>query len=169
MADLREAERDLADAVVLWRLPGTASAVVIDAATQALVDGLDSPALRQLAGEPAGASWFDLAPLVERVVEELGLADLLTASPERAALTVMVRRFRAGALSAHDLVCWAHQNIGHEGPPDCLPFVELDDEYDLVECGVLDGEQVERRVAETAEAFLTGRPSPGRGGGHGVG
>jgi hypothetical protein len=164
--DGQEAERALSDAVAFWRLgPGVGAAAsdLIDAATQALVDGLDSPTLRELAGESPRESWFVLSPMVERTLEELGIPDLLAKAPERAALEVMVRRFQAGSVNAHSLVCWAHQNIGHYGGPECQPFVDLDDMYEVADYVGYTEEELERWTAEEAEAFLAGQPSPGSG------
>lgn len=168
MEDREEAQRAFADAAVFWRLgpeagAGAATSDLIDAATQALVDGLDSPTLRQLAGESPRESWFVLNPMVERTLEELGISALLVKAPERAALEVMVRRFQAGSVDARSLVCWAHQNIGHYGDPGAQPFVDLDDMYEVADYVGYAEEELERWIAEEAEAFLAGRPSPGSG------
>lgn len=162
MAD-DDARQALADAVVLWRLQAADGAdELIDAATQALVDGVDSPTLRQLAGALPRESWFGLYPLVEGTAEELGMPELLEAPPERVALAVMVRRFTRGALSARDLASWAHAHFGHEGDPACEPFVVLDDMYDVAQYTGDSLEDLDARVADEAATFLAGRPSPGR-------
>lgn len=159
----RDARVTLADAVALWRLlEGAAASDVIEAATQALVEGLDSPTLRELAGASPKASWFDLNPVIEQTLEELGMSDLLRGSAQQAALGAVVRRFEAGTVSGRELARWAHLNIGHDGDPECQPFVVLDDMYDIAEYVGYTEEQLDGWTAEEAEAFLAGRPSPGR-------
>ncbi len=159
----RDARAALADAVALWRLlDGAAASDIIDAATQALVDGLDSPTLRELAGASPQASWFSLNPIIEQTLEELEMSELLTGNPQRPALHAMVRRFEAGTVSGRALARWAHLNIGHDGDSECQPFVELDDMYDIAEYVGYTEQQLDGWTAEEAEAFLAGRPSPGR-------
>jgi hypothetical protein len=66
------AEQRLYDAVVRW-VPDTGYGMsdVIDAACQALIDGLDSPTLRELAGaSPRDSSW-DVRELASRALDEL--------------------------------------------------------------------------------------------------
>lgn len=159
----RDARAALADAVALWRLlDGAAASDIIDAATQALVDGLDSPTLRELAGASPKASWFFLNPIIEQTLEELEMSDLLRESAQQTALRAMVRRFQAGTVSGRELARWAHLNIGHDGDAECRPFVELDDMYDIAEYVGYTEQQLDGWTAEEAEAFLAGRPSPGR-------
>lgn len=159
-----DAKRAFADAVALWRFgQGMRAADVIDAAAQALALGLDSPTLRELAGESPQESWFVLNPVVEQTADELGTVDVLAATPQRAALEAMVRRFQAGALSARELTSWAHFSIGHAGDPECLPLVELDDVYDTAERLGCTEEQMSGWAVEEVEAFLAGRPSPRSG------
>jgi hypothetical protein len=72
--DSMPAEQRLHDAVARW-VPDTGYGMsdMIDAACQALLDGLDSPALRELAGaSPRDSSW-DVRELAGRTLEELGI------------------------------------------------------------------------------------------------
>lgn len=70
--DGASAEQRLYEAVVRW-VPDTGYGVsdMIDAACQALIDGLDSPSLRELAGaSPRDSSW-DVRELASRALDEL--------------------------------------------------------------------------------------------------
>jgi hypothetical protein len=68
------AEQRLYDAVARWN-PGSGYGLsdLIHAACQALIDGLDSPTLRELAGaSPRDSSW-DVRELVLKTLDELGI------------------------------------------------------------------------------------------------
>lgn len=69
-----DAAQRLYDAASQWHAnPDSGPAAVIDAACQALVDGLDSPALRELAGAAPTDRHGEVSPLVDRTLDELGL------------------------------------------------------------------------------------------------
>lgn len=168
-SDMADAEPDevsatlaLQEAVSLWRLSGAMQiAEVIDAATECLVVGLDSPSLRILAGASPRESMFELEPLTLASLEELGNAQLLQTNIQREALRALSRRFRRGAISARDLAAWAHTHVGHDGPADCQPLVVLDDMYDEGEYLGYAIAELDRWTQLEAEALLDGLPSPG--------
>lgn len=149
------------DAVSIWRLTDGAVGDIIDAATDCLVEGIDTPSLSILAGESPRESRFVLEPMIEDAVRELGRGDLLDANRQRAALSAMLRRFRTGTTSARDLARWAHTHIGHDGEPECQIFVEVDDIWDQAD--YLDASEADLNawLTREADAFLAGRPSPG--------
>lgn len=123
---------------------------------------VDSPSLRQLAGaDPRDSQWV-LEPLIDDTLSELQLDEVRNLSPQRAALTVMLRRFNAGEMSAVELARWAHTHIGHDGDVDCQPFVDLDDMYDTADYTGQSLEELNQWAVEEADAFLEGRPSPRR-------
>ncbi|SDU69291.1 hypothetical protein [Jiangella alkaliphila] len=157
----RDALDALADAVSLWRITPAASKDVIDAATDALVAGLDSPSLGILAGEPATATTYELEALVDDTMRELGLAHVVDGDAERAALAAMLRRLTAGRIGPRELAAWAHARLGHGGHADAQPFVHLDDVYYVWADEGHDLGQLDRWTYDEAEAFLAGRPSPG--------
>lgn len=164
MTDLtREAATSLlSDAVALWRLQPGLVEDVVDAAVDCLVADVDTPSLRVLAGaDPKDSRWV-LEPLIEDTVRELGLTELLSISPQRAALTVMLRRLEANEVSASELVGWAHTHVGHDGDPDCQRFVDLYDAYGLADYTGQSLSELDRWTREEADAFLAGRPSPRR-------
>ncbi|PSL05930.1 hypothetical protein CLV30_10382 [Haloactinopolyspora alba] len=96
------------------------------------------------------------------------MSDVVRASPRRAALTAMLRRLKSGDIAPRELTDWAYVYIGHDGEPDCLPFVYLDDVYVAAEDTGHDIEEVDGWTQEEADAFLDGRPSPGLGSGWGI-
>jgi hypothetical protein len=156
-----QAAARLADAVSVWRLsPGTVNEV-IGAAVQCLVADVDSPALRDLAAASPRDSRFELEPLIEDTLQELGMQDVLAVNAQRAALAVMLRRFKDNEFSARELARWAHDHIGHDGDARCQVFVDLDDMYDTVEYSDYGVDDLDRWSADEANAFLEGRPSPG--------
>ncbi|MBQ1030318.1 hypothetical protein ACX27O_26975 [Micromonospora sp. SD19] len=68
------AEQRLYDAVAQWNVEtGYGLADLIHSACQALVDGLDSPTLRELAGASVNDSSWDIRDLVGKSFEELGI------------------------------------------------------------------------------------------------
>lgn len=164
MTDLKRegATSLLADAVAIWRLQPRLVEDVIDAAVDCLVADVDTPSLRVLAGaDPRDSRWV-LEPIIEDTVRELGLPELLSVSPQRAALTVMLRRFKAGQMSGRELVGWAHVHIGHDGDADCQQFVDLDDAYDIADYTGHSLSELDRWTHDEADAFLEGAPSPRR-------
>jgi hypothetical protein len=154
----------LVDAVSIWRLSDGPVSDVIDAATDCLVEGLDTPTLRILAGEPAWQPLFVLEPMIEDTLRELGLEEVLRGDGQRAALKAMLRRFKTGKVSARDLARWAHGHIGHQGDADCQVFVVLDDWWGELGSTNASEAELEAWTAREADAFLAGRPSPGRNG-----
>jgi hypothetical protein len=123
----------LADAVALWEVTSAEHVSdVIDAAVDALVSGLDSPSLGELAGARPTDSYRTLRPLAQDCLAELGIDypgpqvhDL-----QVAAARAMCRRLLATAITPRELATWAHVVIGHEGAPELQQLVELDDLYD---------------------------------------
>ncbi|MCG5443040.1 hypothetical protein NIE79_000830 [Micromonospora sp. NIE79] len=68
------AEQRLYDAVAHWNTDtGYGLADLIDAACQALIDGLDSPTLRELAGASVHDSSWDIGDLVGKSLGEIGI------------------------------------------------------------------------------------------------
>lgn len=152
----------LADAIAMWRVvPHEASRPLVDAATQSLVDGLDGPNLRMLAGASASESQFVIGPLVEATAEELGLGDVLAGDASMGALGVVARRFLAGEIDARQLGRWAHRHVGHQGVSRGQPFVNLDDLFDTIDFTDRDEPDLVAAARAEAVAFTAGEASPG--------
>ena len=71
----------LSDAVAFWRVGAAPASDVVDAAVDCLVADVDSPALRELAGESPRESRFILDPLIDQALDELGVDRLVVANP----------------------------------------------------------------------------------------
>jgi hypothetical protein len=129
-----------------------------DAASDLLVLGYDTPALRQLAGLSPGGSFYEVEPAVNAALEELEIGDLLDTNAERAGLEARLGLFLDGNLTLRELSTWAHQTIGHDGEDDLQPFVLLDDIYDDWEYSGQDLVYLDLVTRKAARDFLGGRP-----------
>lgn len=151
----------LYDAVALWEVRSAFGAdEVISAAVDALVVGVDSPSLRELAGLSAQDSYWTLRPLVEGTLEQLSISYPGPGSDDVqiAAARVMCKRLLGGGLTARDFATWAHRTIGHEGADRLQPLVELDDAYDVREYIGDTIKDLESAVQREAESLLAGEP-----------
>jgi hypothetical protein len=135
---------------------------VVDAAVDCLVSDVDSPALRELAGVSPRESRYVLDPLIDQALDELGIDQVTIASPQRAALTAVLKRYKRGVLTAAAAAQWAHAYIGHNGDAACQIFVDFDDMYDAVGYSPYTVADLDEWMAEESDAFIAGRASPGR-------
>ena len=152
----------MSDAVALWRVGAAPASDVVDAAADCIVADVDSPALRELAGESLRESRFILDPLVDEALDELGVDRVIVASPQRAALTAVLKRYKRGELTAAAAAQWAHRYIGHTGDAACQIFVDFGDMHDTVNYASYTVADLDEWMAEESDAFLVGRASPGR-------
>ena len=152
----------LSDAVALWRVGAAPASDVVDAAVDCLVADVDSPALRELAGESPRESRSILGPLIDQALDELGVDRVIAANPQRAALTAVLKRYKRGELTAAAAAQWAHRYIGHNGDAACQIFVDFDDMHDTVNYASYTVADLDEWMAEESDAFLVGRASPGR-------
>jgi hypothetical protein len=110
----------LGDAVALWEVRGAfGPEEVISAAVDALVAGVDSPTLRELAGASVRDDYWTLRSMVEGTFEELSIPMPAPGTDEMqiAATRVMARRVINGLLTPSEFARWAHTTIGHDGAP----------------------------------------------------
>jgi len=152
----------LSDAVALWRVGAAPASGVVDAAVDCLVADVDSPALRELAGESPRESRSILGPLIDQALDELGVDRVIAANPQRAALAAVLKRYKRGELTAAAAAQWAHRYIGHNGDAAGQIFVDFDDMYDTVNYASYTVADLDEWMAEESDAFLAGRASPGR-------
>ena len=160
-----DATEQLFDSVALWEVRSTFGAdEVISAAVDALVAGLDSPSLRELAGVSASEDYWTLRPLVEATLDELNVSYPGPGGDETqmAAARVMCKRLLEGSLTARDFATWAHSTIGHEGAARLQPIVELDDVYET--CGYTGDtlEDLDAAARREAKSLLAGELLPTR-------
>ncbi|MFD4323385.1 hypothetical protein ACFWQC_02040 [Nocardioides sp. NPDC058538] len=106
---------------------------LIDTAVNALVVGLDSPHLRELAGADRDASWGELDNLILRIVDELGMPQPTEERALRLDLRRRAAQVLAGEIEPIDLAGWGHDKVGYDGPADLRALTRLDAEYSFLE------------------------------------
>lgn len=126
-------------------------------ACDALVEGLDSQALRMLAGASESMSGFEIDELLRELAPELGYEPVSHGSVEArfAAARVFATRCVRGDLPPRELAAWMHSRIRH-GHPDrrVEALVVADDEYDTIEFSNLSEAQLDDRVVAAARRLL---------------
>ncbi|MEU1817081.1 hypothetical protein ABZ543_18060 [Streptomyces roseifaciens] len=143
--------QDLQDLAAFWSLGEVRAPEVVDAACDALLAGLDSPALRRLAACTRAEADYDVPDFLPAALSELGLVFYPCGSNagEEAAARSLVSRMLAGEMTPRELAFRIHQQFGHE-----LPLVErlaaFDDEYDILEYGDKTEEEVDAEVLAEA-------------------
>ncbi|MFQ6197664.1 hypothetical protein [Streptomyces sp. NPDC000405] len=136
MSTTVSAARGLQDCAVLWSMGEICATDVVSAACDALVAGLDSPALRALAACTQAEADYDVPDIFPSALDELGLTFYAVGSVagQEAAARALAAQLLAGALTPRELASRIHQCFGHN-----LPLAErlarLDDEYDVLEYG----------------------------------
>jgi len=149
----------LADAAIEWAAGGRGQ-LVVDAAAQALADGLDSPTLRVLAGAPRATADEEATELAPTVFHELGISvhDRLSAEAIVEGARQRAARFLAGREPPRNLASdlWGmYVSAGY--PEELAVWSGLDDWYKMLEDGVMAGrvEDVDAAVISAAHT-LTG-------------
>lgn len=135
-----------------------ASEALIEATVNALVAGLDSPALAELAGRYPDDPWSELGQTAAAVVHELDLQLPTMPQVATARLRRKLEASLAGTLSPRELTRWAHSEFGHDGLDAAQPFVEADDEYDLLEHAGSTTDEIDSWVRDQALAALNRPP-----------
>lgn len=112
-------------------------ALAVDGAVNALVVGLDGPALRELAGMSRSARGEDVRELLQGALTDAGIAAPMSADEaDLINLRALATHALLGWVSVRELTGWAYAAIGYQGIAAAQSIVELDDELDLVESGV---------------------------------
>ncbi|MEW2448601.1 hypothetical protein AB0896_13705 [Streptomyces parvulus] len=161
MTSAEAAALALQDRAALWRTGEAGAADVVSSACDALVAGVDSPALRILAACTRAEADYDVHDLLPPALDELGL--VLHPAGSRAAQEAGVRalatRTLAGELTPRELAFRVHWRFGHDFSP-AERLAVLDDEYDYLEHGE-DTAQVDADVlAEARRITAVVRPVP---------
>ncbi|MEV4558427.1 hypothetical protein AB0K51_15765 [Kitasatospora sp. NPDC049285] len=136
MRSTQSAARNLQDHAVLWSTGEVRASDVVSAACDALVAGLDSPALRALAACTRAEADYDVPEILPSALDELGLTfyPVDSIAGQEAAARALAGQMLAGELTPRELAFRIHQRFGHE-----LPLAErlaaLDDEYGMLDYG----------------------------------
>ncbi|TWF82650.1 hypothetical protein FHX73_14132 [Kitasatospora viridis] len=119
---------------MLWSIGAAPAHEVVTAACDALVAGLDSPALLALASRTRGEADYEVPGILPAALEELGLTYYAPGSRagEEAAVRALANQLLSGELTPRELALRAHQRFGHRLPL-AERLAELDDEYDTLE------------------------------------
>jgi hypothetical protein len=128
---------DLVVARALWIVHSDAAPAAIEAATRALMEGVDSEPLRELAGESLDINVFELGALIESALNDAGVDT--SGMTEGDAMRLVARHYAEQVIRDHmqarEFAGWAHSRIGHEGPAWAQDLVELDDVFDAFDGG----------------------------------
>ncbi|MFB7288674.1 hypothetical protein [Actinacidiphila glaucinigra] len=155
MTSTEAAARRLQDQAALWSLGAISSNDVVREACDALVAGLDGPALRRLAACTRREADYDVPEILPAALEELGLTFYALGSQgaEEAAARALAAAMLAGQMTPRALASQIHQRFGHE-----LPLVEdlalLDDEYDVLDYSGRTVAEVDAEVVTEAKRVL---------------
>ena len=152
----------------LWRAAiewagGARGQVLVDAAAEALADGLDSPTLRILAGAPRAAADEEAVELAPAVFEELSLQIEQRLSP--AAIVEAARLIALDLLAGH----WTPREataalyrmpIASGHPDELADFSGFDDYYDMLRDGIVTGSvaTLDEDVMRAARSLAAGEP-----------
>ncbi|MER5916434.1 hypothetical protein ABT124_40110 [Streptomyces sp. NPDC001982] len=144
MPSTEPAARELQDRAVLWSMGEIRATDIVAAACDALVAGLDTPALRILAACTRAEADYDVPDLLPPALDELGLTfyEVDSVARQEAAARALAARMLAGELTPRELAFRIHQRFGHELPL-AERLAELDDEYDILEYGDRTSAQVD--------------------------
>lgn len=153
MPSTESSAEDLQDAAALWSVSAVRGTTVVAAACDALVAGLDSPALRRLAACFQHEADYDVPEILPMALDELGLVHypLGSRAGEGAAVRALAYQHLVGKVTARELASEIHRHFGHRVPLG-ERLAELDDEYDMLEYAGRTAEQVDADV--TAETRL---------------
>lgn len=156
-----EAAVDLHDAATLWSIGYGRGQAVVEAACDALVAGLDSPALRMLAALSTREADREVPELLPAVLEELGLSALPKDSlaGRETAARALAARLVSEHLTPRELASHAHRLFGHE-LPIAERLAELDDEYDTIEYSGRTPDEVDADITAEAHLLADGRVDP---------
>lgn len=153
-------EERFARAAVEWA-GGARGRVLVDAAAQALVDGLDSPTLRILAGAPRAAADEEATELASLVFDELGIRvePRLSDAAIIAAARLMAADLVAGHGTPREVAATLYRMYVASGYAEELAdFSSFDDQYDMLRDGVVAGsvDEVDEAVMRSARALAHG-------------
>ncbi|MFD7749770.1 hypothetical protein ACFV2V_27660 [Streptomyces sp. NPDC059698] len=135
---------------LLWSIGEIRATDVVTGACDALVAGLDSPALRTLAACTRAEADDDILRLLPPALNELGLEPFYPGiAGQEAEAGALAAWMLAGGLTPRELASRIHRRFGHELPL-AERLAELDDEYDMLEYGDSTAAQIDADVLSEA-------------------
>ena len=149
--------KDVATEMALWSVGESTTAKLVLVACDALVGGLDSQPLRELAGASGTSSNYDIEDILERLAHEHDVPFYRrhSSAGRKAAARVLAAQCVAGDLPPRELARWMHTRIKH-GHDDPLveALVSLDDQYDVCDYSGESPDVVDRAVVEAAARLV---------------
>ncbi|WP_042443114.1 hypothetical protein [Streptacidiphilus jiangxiensis] len=129
-----EAAAGLRSTATLWSNGRCPAAALADAACDALVAGLDTPGLRELAAVNHRDADYDVPRLLPTAMKELGLTLHPHGSPaaQESWARLLAADTLAGRLTPRELADEIHLQFGHRLPP-AETLASLSDEYHQLE------------------------------------
>jgi hypothetical protein len=147
----------LREDAALWTVGEVSTGELVLCACDALVDGLDSEALRTLAGANEATSAFDIDDLLRSVAHDFGFeySPHGTEPARLAAACVFASRCTRGELMPRELARWMHERIGHgHTDPRVEDLVSLNDQYNILEYTGQSAADIDAAVTEAARRLL---------------
>ena len=143
------------------RLDSVVSAAeMVDWATSALEEGVETDAVVLLAGLPRDISMYEAGPLLDRGLAELDLAMPSAEVLRRAYVGAISRALLAGRVSPHDALDRIHRlavgPLGH--PPDLAPWCFVWEGLHPVDYRSLDDSEVEVEARRLASEWVNSSP-----------
>lgn len=159
----------------LWRAAvewagGARGQILVDAAAEALADGLDSPTLRILAGAPRAAADEEATELASTVFEEMGLQiepRLSQAAIVEAARLIAVDLLAGRWTPRQATAVLYRMYIASDYPDELADFSGFDDYYDMLRDGIVTGSMaaLDEDVMRAARSLAAGEPGSDHSGG----
>jgi hypothetical protein len=149
--------RDRLLELLVRRLDGVVpGAELVDWATSALEEGVESDSLVILAGLPRNSSMHEAVPLLDRGLDELGLQLPAGEALRRAYVGVVSRSILDGSMPAHDALDRIHRRVvtplGH--PPDLAAWCFVWEGLHPDDYRTLEPEQQEEEARRLATAWV---------------
>ena len=147
----------LAEDVALWSMGEIMTADIVEHACDALVGGLDSQALRELAGASPTTFSVDIEKLLRQLAEDFGFPfyERRGEAGRLAVARVLARRCVAGELPPREFVQWLHSRVGHGHEDEQVEaLVSLDDSYDITKYTAVGAEEIDQQVMDGAHRLL---------------
>lgn len=150
------ARKALTDSAALWSVDQCRSEEIVKLACDALVAGLDSEPLRELAAVPYPQATAEVPDLLEPALTSLGLPFYPPWGSEGklAAVKVYAARCLSGEMAPRAFVGWMHIVFQHGESDELEPFLSLSDYYEEAVYRNITEEQIDVQVIVAARKLL---------------
>ena len=146
----------MVEAIASWQLelPG-ARELLTSTAAYLLAEGIDGPAVIEMASVYPEESRFRIDALIDNLISELRLEHELSDGPDVPATRWMCRGVLAGEISERALSQWVHTRFHHQSESELLnELAVLDDDYDELPWTGGDVHKLESEIRRVAQQIL---------------